>query len=471
MERPAPRFRRPSLDDVWTALAVTLPVIASLATRMRMVDLAYQLRAGQGVLDGGGIPRVDAFTFTVFGQRWLDQQWGAQTLLALVHHGGFAADAAFRAIVIGAVFGLILLACRARGASPRGAALLTLAGFAIGLDSLALRPQLLGALLFAGALWLLAVRGRHPVWTWALPALAVVWANVHGSFVLVPVLPTLAWLEDRIAGRPRTNTVLVVAAASALATFANPWGPGVWTYASDVATDPAIRRLVTEWAPTTPTDWGGVAFWASAVGAGAWVAWRARRGGREVWSLVPWLVTFAVLAVPAARGVLWWALAAPVALAPLAAGERSTRSDRRPNVVILAAVGALAVALLPWWRDDASLLRDAPTGLSDAVRSGFPAGSRLVTPQRWASWFELSAPPMPVMVDSRIELFSDAVWDDFLAIQRGDDGTLDLLATYGVEIVVVDRTQGELRSTLEAAGWRVVAEDPEGAVLGAPADR
>jgi hypothetical protein len=61
------RLLRPTLPELWTFLAIALPVLASLIATMPTVDLAYQLRAGAESLAGRGIPTVDTWTFTAAG--------------------------------------------------------------------------------------------------------------------------------------------------------------------------------------------------------------------------------------------------------------------------------------------------------------------------------------------------------------------------------------------------------------------
>jgi hypothetical protein len=77
-----------------------------------------------------------------------------------------------------------------------------------------------------------------------------VWANVHGSFVLAPLLLGYAWLEDRQAGVPSRSAfaVLVVAVA---ATLVNPFGPGVWAYAAGLTTNADVTARVSEWQPVS----------------------------------------------------------------------------------------------------------------------------------------------------------------------------------------------------------------------------
>ena len=70
--------------------------------------------------------------------------------------------------------------------------------------------------------WRDAARIPEPLWV--IPALMLVWVNVHGSFVLVPVLLGLAWLEDRKDSPERLARSSPCAARRLAATLANPFG-------------------------------------------------------------------------------------------------------------------------------------------------------------------------------------------------------------------------------------------------------
>ena len=99
----------------------------------------------------------------------------------------------FHAALVGATFWFLWLACRARGASARLSAALTLGGFAVCFYNAGMRPQTMAYPLFTGTLWILADRRAHPRRLWVLPFVMVVWANVHGSFPLGLVLIGLSW--------------------------------------------------------------------------------------------------------------------------------------------------------------------------------------------------------------------------------------------------------------------------------------
>ena len=73
-----------TLRRLWAFLAVGLPVLGTLIANLSAVDLADHLRAGELLLATGRIPTTDTFTFTAAGATWLNQQWGAQAILAAV---------------------------------------------------------------------------------------------------------------------------------------------------------------------------------------------------------------------------------------------------------------------------------------------------------------------------------------------------------------------------------------------------
>ena len=470
-------------DRLWLSLAVLLPAFAATIAPLPTGDLAYQLRAGELMLASGAVLRTDPFTFTAFGDPWLNQQWGTGVAVALVHGPlGWGGLSLLRTLLITLVAGLILVGCHA-DLDRRRAAYLTLAGFLLGIGSLALRAQLFGIVCFAALVAILAVREQRPRAVWLLPLVVLAWANLHGSFFLAPLAIGLAALDDIVGRRPGRGRILVVLAASTVATCVTPFGPDVWGYAVGLSTNATIARLISEWQRTSPLSVLGVLYYGSVVAA-AYVVLRARRDGRTIEpGRAIWLLALAALGAYAERGVVWWALGAPVALAPLVAAafplrDRPARVEppalRRLNVAVAAGILFAVVVMQPLWRPADPLtgpqgtLRDAPGGLAQALAAEADSNDRVVVPQPWASWFEWSAPDRPVMVDSRIELFDEATWNGYLAIADGGPDALDTLDRIGATVVVVDPvTQSALNVVLRTlnAGWRLAYEDADGSLF------
>lgn len=465
-----------SLNRLWLFLAVALPVLAALLASLSSVDLAYHLRAGDEILSRGSIPRVDTWTFTGEGLPWVDQQWGSQVILSTVYRvAGWTGLALLRAALVGVTFGCLLLVAYRRDWSPRNAALLTIGAFVVTATALALRPQLLGMTLFAIVLVLVADRHRHPTRLWTIPILVVLWANVHGSFFLAPLVLGLACLEDVVARAPRVRVTAGIAVVSVIAACVNPFGPAVWAYAVGLSTNPEVTTRVTEWQPTTIRDGTGLLFFMSVAAVVVLIA----RSGRAVpWPTLVWLGVFAAIGLYAQRGLAWWPLAAVVPLSGLIATSASGPEPvtppmlKRLNIVVAGALVLASVALLPAWRpiDPATrvpvaVLTDAPPGVTGALRDLTVPGDRVLNPQAWGSWFEFALPEVKVALDSRIEFFPAEVWDAYEAVVAGREGWETQLESWAVDVVVVEDPEGPFATRLEKAGWEPTYVDEDGGVF------
>jgi hypothetical protein len=464
----AARERSGVLDRAWALLPVLVPFLVTLTSTMGAVDLAYQIRAGDGILETGALPRIDTFAFTTSDVRWLDQQWGAQVMLALVHRaGGWVALVVLRAALIATTYGLVYLACRARGAGRRTSSLLTFAGIVLGLRGLALRPQLFAFPLLAACLWVLAARRDHPRRLWWLPVIAIALANLHGAFVLVPVLAGLALLEDLIDRDPGVRRTLLIGLAATAATLVNPFGADAWRYAVRIATNPVIRDTISEWRPTSVGTISGAVF---AVSVALLVALFVRRGRPVDLAAIAWLAVFGAIAIPASRGIVLWGLVAPTVAARMLRADEPAPAGAPSRRMVAAAVALAVVAVLVMPRlrgtgPDALLTR-APVGLSGAVARAVPPGTNLYVWQPWGSWFEFALPHDRVFVDSRIELFSEAVWEEYNDVRLASGAWSSILGRYDVGAVVIDAENVALLPRLrDQPGWTLVHEDEDGAVF------
>jgi hypothetical protein len=469
-----------TLTRFWAFLAVALPVLAALIANLSSVDLAYHLRAGDEILASGALPGTDTWTYTAAGAEWIDQQWGAQVALFGVYRlAGWTGLVILRALLVGVIFACVFEIGRRRGLGTRRAAGLTFAAFVVAAVALALRPQLFGMALFAVIVLLVVDRRTHPDRLWVIPVLVAIWANLHGSFFLGPLVLGLAWLEDVHDRAPGARRVLLIAVVSAAAACLTPFGPMVWVYAIGLSTNPEVTGRISEWQPTSLRSVPGILFFASVA---AVVVLIARRGARTGWPTLAWLGAFAAIGAYAIRGVAWWPLGAVAAVAGtlLAEPERGTSEERpdpvlirRMNVVLAGAMVVAGVALLPVWRPldtglqaPAGVVGNAPPGITAALRDVERPGDRLFNPQPWGSWFEFSFRHLPVAIDSRIEVFPVEVWDQYERVVAGVDGWQDQLDEWGVTIVVAAGDgQDAFSARLLEAGWREEYRDADGAVL------
>jgi hypothetical protein len=198
-----------------------------------------------------------------------------------------------------------------------------------------------------------------------------------------------------------------------------------------------------------------------------------RAGRRVPWPAWVLAVGMAAIGAWAVRGVAWWAMAM-VLLASIALVARRTDDGRDPaaraparraslvNTAVVALLGVVTVAALPWWRPAdplagrAGLLSYAPSGLATAAGRDLPAGARLVVPQTWASWFEWAAPDAAYFIDSRFELYPAHIWADYDRLRTDDAG--EVLDRWQVDAVVVPAGSDP------PPGWTRTYEDVDGSL-------
>lgn len=220
-------------------------------------DVFYQLASGRWMLSHHSVIRHDAFSYTVGGRPWLDEEWGFQVVLAwLVAHLG---PVSYWLLSSGACTGAVLLGAarwRRTGAGWLWTATLSIlaaAGLSVALTP---RPQDLSYLFFSLLLLLMSAARRQSRWLFAIPPLLLVWANVHGSFLLglgvlalelgwstLPNWPGRAQLGQGLS-KSATGVTFI---ASVVATMVNPHGPRLLAYALRVSTAPQLTSFIAEW--------------------------------------------------------------------------------------------------------------------------------------------------------------------------------------------------------------------------------
>jgi hypothetical protein len=237
---PAPgwiHFVVPSVADL---LFVTLLLGLSLGALGRLLlrdaDIGWHIRDGQQMLLHHAITRTDSFSSTMNGHTWYAWEWLYDVLIAVIHQVfGLNGVVFYSAAIIAATFVLTLyLALRRGGNLPVTLFLLILSLGAAAVHFLA-RPHVLS--------WLFAViwfelldsaasgQGRRVFW---LPALMVLWVNLHGGFVLGFAMLLLylvgGAMEYFTAGEKRGETqrwlqrLGLVTLLTLVASFINPYG-------------------------------------------------------------------------------------------------------------------------------------------------------------------------------------------------------------------------------------------------------
>lgn len=220
-------------------------------------DTYWQWATGQWMIVHHQVIHRDVFSFTVRGHKWLDEEWGFQVLLAgLVRTIG---PVAFWILPAGTTGGALLASVirwRKLGSPPLRVAVLAVIATASLLLGDAPRPQTLSYCCFGIELLILTLARNNYRWLVTLPPLLLVWANVHGSFLLgLAVIALELVLGFRPLNRrlivhrplPIKATAVTLLACTVVSAVANPNGPPLFTYALRLSMNTQLGQLIEEW--------------------------------------------------------------------------------------------------------------------------------------------------------------------------------------------------------------------------------
>ncbi len=224
------RLRRlPSPTVVLVAAAGLVLLAVVIGRGINDPDYFWHVTVGR-LITTSGIPSVDPFSFTWFGQPWTPHEWLGEVLISVVQDaiGPMGVLVAFG--LLGTVtLGFVALLLARRGARTLAVAAPVILGAGILASYLTVRPQALSwALLAALVAWLDALRAERSRWALLLPLLFVAWANLHGLWVVglgVVAIYTVFTLAGRTPMAAARGRMLGGFALSALATMLTPAGP------------------------------------------------------------------------------------------------------------------------------------------------------------------------------------------------------------------------------------------------------
>ncbi len=494
------------------ALAVALVAIWFLSLRNATdFDLGWHLANGRHLADGVLLGGVDVYSWTAAGAPWVAHEWLTEVVMAaLVDASGPTALSAAIALVVAVAFGLVAWRLRRRSIGYPATIVTIALGFAGTLVSMGVRPQLLELLYLAATLlvvdaWL---DGRLDRWRlWLAAALgALVWANTHGSFPLLPAVLAIATVAALVGRERRWWEAGVATLVAGVVPLLNPWGVRLYAFAGQSLTSEITGRLVEEWRPPQLLEPSFLPFTVAIVVAliGAVVMLRRGEGSRaRRFADVLIAIAFLGLAIRSGRHVMLFGVAAAPLLASAfaafgrglgvamarvrgatGAGEadvgRSSdggSSARGRDIVDLVAfvviTGALVVGgwLLVGPASQARAQETRyPIALLPALDAAIAAqgpGARLFNEYTWGGWLIAERPDVPVFIDGRSEVYGDAQLERYAAIAEGGQGAIASLSYLGATVALV-KADSPLVTDLVAAGWREAGRNDIGAVLVAP---
>jgi hypothetical protein len=470
---------------IWGAL-YALPVGVALLPIVDY-DTWWHLRTGGWIVEHGALPVTDSFSRYGLdtGTPYCAYSW----LYGVAVYGAHQA-LGYEGIFLGrALLALAIVLALHRLVARREPRFLV-AAVVLGLAVLALLPLLtdrpwLFTILF-GTLTLDVVldlrEGRPARRAWLLPALFVLWANLHIQFVYglfllglgcaAPLMDLLLRRDFTATGAARAWTgdwwkLVAVTAACCAATLLTPYHVGLYRVVLEYATHRVPLREVMENQALgfrEPWDWCALVLAAAAafavgrrgrvsafdvllLAAGAWFGFRSKR---DVWFLV--LASLTVAADPAA----------------LPAAARAFLPTRRQALAVAGLVLPVLVCYGTFAASgnhvQATLEAMYPVKAVAFVKEHGCTGP-LYNSFDWGGYLIGNLPELPVAMDGRTNLHGDARVARSMATWRGEPGW-DADPDLASARVVILGARAPLTSLLRRDDrFRLVHEDPTAVVF------
>ncbi|HYM29138.1 MAG TPA: hypothetical protein VET66_13385 [Steroidobacteraceae bacterium] len=480
----ARRFSLPALSTHAVGLLL-VPLAAIAVALVQPVDFDYwwQRRTGAWIIAHLAPPRSDPFSFTMQGKPWVDHEWLSQVLM-------FGADSVFGYLGLFLLFmalgvaawWLVYRLLRTEGLAEMPALLLSIVPAAFGATYWRARPAMFSVFFVALFIYEISAARRGERRTlWRLVPLTLLWANLHGGYViglvLIAMLAAAQWWERRETAGPGWKHVLAVCGVAFVAAAVNPYTYRLWLYPLEyfVGGNASLARI-DEWqspdfhqARNLPLALLLVTGLVVGVNGRRFDAWRSML-----------VAAFGLMALQSMRhqplfAIAWATAAGPALLDRWAWWGRTPERRAAPKMLNYALLAAGVAALL-------TVVIASPTGLP--LRNP-PTGGAMPYPAQGAAWIAANRPGARifnqyewggylidrlypderVFIDGRADLYGPLVVEyDSLITGRGWQPAFE---RYGVDTALLS-PQLPIVAALRAAGWTTGYEDAHQVVLVRP---
>lgn len=488
----------PSLaDTLFISLLVALAFGSPTLRLLNDPGIGWHICTGEWILQNHAVPHSDLFSNVA--RPWFAWEWLFEIGVAKVHswaglNGVLAAGAALIALTFALLFRLTL---------QRGASLVTTVLFVV-LSALAstvhclARPHLF-TWFFTLLCWYLLEVKRATVWVWAIPAIVLLWVNIHGGFLVAFALLglTLAgetWEIATSAPDPARRRdflrLAFVAIASFAASLANPYGISLYVHIYRYLSDPFLMHHIQEMQSPDFHTFNAMCF-AALVLLAACVAITKRHRLRISQSFV--LIFFAYAALSAVRNTPIACIVLTLTAAPLLntkddalprpsrLRERLRGSSQRMGALELNSRGhawAIVFAIITVLACanggkflGRQLLRGEFNGKKFPLRAVaflelHPIPGPLFTTDAWSGFIIYREwPRLRVVVDDRHDMYGAEFMKNYLKIIEGQPDWKAQLEATGANSVLVPSTSATSTLLHLTPDWKLTYDDGQAALF------
>jgi len=464
-------------------------------------DTGWHIRNGESILSTARLPRSDPYSFTRPGARWYAWEWGTDVTMALAHRAdGLRGVALLYLIAIAACTWLwFRLHWRAGGDFLLACAFAAPMLSTVNLHWLA-RPHVFGWMMLLIAV-LAAERapdGARPWYLARVAAFTALWANLHASFFLAPLIALayaahhivrpLLWEVDAACERLRARSFALMALAAAAGSLANPYGIRLHEHVARYLTDSELLSRVGEFQSFNfhAEGAGQILLMIGLAAVGGVLALGQRNVARFLLCIALLAMAMrsaralpvaALVLLPLANGAIATALARARAVRPRVRGFLDSwmnysinlrRIDATLGGLALAPVAVLIAALClrapGIWSRTGFPPERFPVAAADEI-ARLPVEARLLAPDSFGGYLIYRfAENRKVFFDGRSDFYGLAFMKNYISLVQARPGWREQAHAFGFTHALLppDYT---LAAALERDGWRRLYADKTAVLL------
>lgn len=471
-------------------LAIALLLVFILLTRTPAdADMWWHLRNGEEILRQGKILLTDQFSYTRYGEVWVNAFWLADVLFALIFKaGGFFALAGFVSLMGVLTFATVNRQLRAPAFLR---ALLLILAALTAAPIWTPRPQLFSFFLLAFLdLWLYRLKNGYEKRDWQLPLLFVLWANLHGGYIwgILLLIAFLVgeslqhWLQkEKIPAY--LKALALYSLLSLFAVLLNPNGIALWRLPFHTLD---VSLAIQEW---LSPDFHQISLhpflWMLFLLIFSLARTRQKIPFSDMLKLLGFayltfvsqrnLAPFAIIALPIVTRSLtffWEEELAPRLLSLAEAPSTSAQPKAFPphltrllNVFLLTLIGAAALGNLYLLTRPAKVEETYPAAAVQWIRENRPEGA-LFNAYNWGGYLIWALREYPVFIDGRADLYGEEMLNQWKQAQSGGASAQAILDQWDVNLILVEANSGLAGYLSQSDAWNLLHADETSVVYG-----
>ncbi len=454
------------------AMALAASIFVFDSSSIADPDIWWHLRNAQVFVQTHSVVHHDFYSFTATGSRWINEAWLSELPYYFAWQwfgirGIYLVMLVEVQLILLGVFGVAYLASK----NVKSAFLASWLAVWLATVSFGPRTLLAGWLCLVAELYILAQFRNGNDRTWLLPPLFILWANLHGSWLIGMVLFGIFCAAGLIQGSwgrieairwtpHQMGKLALVGSLSIGGLFLNPYTYHLVFYPFNFAFKQRLNvNHVDEWMSLDFHTVRGKILFGMLAATIILALVRKRR-----WRLDE--LGFLLLGFYAALTYSRFLFLAAIVLTPILARELDFFPPYDPKIdkKWLNAIFMVVIVVGCVWRFPSSqfLMRDTirnyPARALNYLRQFHPQGP-VFNDCLWGGYLIWNVRNIPVFIDSRIDIYEyNGVFADYLDA-LGIKNTLEILNKYHIRYVLFPRESSVAYLLMNNTGWKTDYQD------------